>query len=81
MPTKSVTFSFPPSQEGANAYVEYCEEIGREVATSSPYGTNLVGQLAKLRGVTAMDKPAANIPSGDTALVEIKWESDCIREI
>ncbi|NEZ45378.1 copper amine oxidase N-terminal domain-containing protein, partial [Paenibacillus alvei] len=47
------------------------EELGAKWAPSSSYGTNLVGKLAKLRGVTAMDKPAANSPSGDTATVEL----------
>ncbi|NEZ43205.1 N-acetylmuramoyl-L-alanine amidase [Paenibacillus alvei] len=47
------------------------EELGAKWAPSSSYGTQLVGKLAKLRGVEAaeVDKPAAI--KGDTATIEL----------
>lgn len=47
------------------------EQLGAKWAPSSSYGTNLVGELAKLRNVVTVDKPATAKPSGENATVEL----------
>lgn len=47
------------------------EELGAKWAPSTSYGTDLVGKLAKLRGIAAVDKPATAKPSGESATVEL----------
>lgn len=53
------------------------EELGAKWAPSTSYGTNLVSKLAKLRGVTATDKPTAAKPSGETAAIELNGKIIC----
>ncbi|TQR43383.1 N-acetylmuramoyl-L-alanine amidase [Paenibacillus popilliae] len=46
------------------------EQLGAKWAPSSSYGTNLVGELSKLRGAV-VDKPATSKPSANVATVEL----------